>query len=206
MTRTRHTPSLLLLAAVAGCALTRNAPPLEIRYFSPELPASTPPPEAAGASAPSDAVSLRLGQVDRADVLGHRIVQRTSPVEVTLYETRRWTERPDGYVRRALVEALFEARPFARVLAGSAPTLDVEILAFEEVLSPRHLGRVQLRYVLHDRRAVLASGQVVAEAAVDGDDFDAVVRAIAAANRDAVAQLADRVHRQLCAPLPLTPH
>jgi cholesterol transport system auxiliary component len=195
----KRLPSFLVLAALAGCALTRNAPPLEIRYFSPELPA--PAPTLAFAST-GEAIPLRLGQVDRSDVLGHRIVQRTSPVELALYETRRWTERPDEYVRRALLDALFEARPFARALAGPAPTLDVEILAFEEVLAPRHLGRVRLRYVLHDRRAVLASGQLVAEAAVVGDDFDAVVRAIATANRDAAAQLADRVQGQLCASPP----
>jgi hypothetical protein len=44
---------------------------------------------------------------------------------------------------------------------------------------------------------VLAGGQLLAEAAVVGDDFDAVIRAVAAANQDAVGQLADHVHRRL---------
>jgi cholesterol transport system auxiliary component len=180
-----------------GCALTRNAPPREIRYFTPELLA---PPPAAAPTPAGEVVRLRLGHVEHTDVLGHRIVQRTSPVELSLYETRRWTERPDEYVRRALLEELFEARPFTRVLSGSAPTLDVELLAFEEVLSPRHAGRVRIRYVLHDRHSVLAGGQLVAEEAVDGDDFEAVVRAIAAANRRVVAQLVEHVERRLCAP------
>lgn len=201
MTTTRRPSRLALAIALAttaalatGCALTRKTPPVDIRYFSPEpaLPAARAP---ALTAAP---VPLRLGRVDRADVLGHRIVQRTSVVELALYETRRWTERPDAYVRRALLHALFDERPLAETRARSAPTLEVEVLAFEEVLAPRHVGRVQLRFVLHDHRAVLVSGQIAADAPVSGEGFDAVVLAIAAANRDATAQIADRVMRELC--------
>ncbi|MBZ0238040.1 MAG: PqiC family protein, partial [Deltaproteobacteria bacterium] len=147
---------------------------------------------------PRTPAPLRLGRVDRADVLGHRIVQRTSGVELALYETRRWTESPDEYVRRALLRALFEERPLAETRIRSAPTLEIEVIAFEEVMTPRHAGRVQLRFVLHDHRTVLASGQIAADAPVTGEGFDAVVLAIATANRDATTQLADRVMRELC--------
>jgi cholesterol transport system auxiliary component len=195
MMRSFHAASFLLLA-VTACALTRNTPAREVHYFSPELsPPLATVPAPVGAAAP---VPLRLGHVDHIDVLGHRIVHRTSAVELALYETRRWTERPDEYVRRALLDALFETRPFARALTGAAPTLDVELLAFEEVLAPRHVGRVRLRYVLHDRRIVLSSGDLVAEVPVAGDDFAAVVQAIAAANRAAAVDLADRVQGRLC--------
>jgi len=196
MNRRRHLLTTMLVAATlaTGCALTRKAPPRELQYFSPELSMQAP----SAAPGPATTVPLRLGRVDRTDVLGHRIVRRTSAVELALYESRRWTENPDAYVRRALLQALFDERPFAATLARSAPTLDIEVLAFEEVLTPRHAGRVQLRYVLHDHRTVLASGQLVAEVPVTGDGFDAVVLAIAAANRDVAARVAQRVVQTLC--------
>lgn len=189
--------ALTASASLTGCALARKTPPAAIRYFSPELaPAETP-----AAPPLTPPVRLRLGRVERIDVLGHRIVRRTSDVELALYQTRRWTERPDEYVRRALLDALFQRGPFTQVLAGTGPTLEVELVAFEEVTTPRHVGRVTLRYVLHDRHAVLASGRLEAEAPIAGgaaDDFGAVIAAIAAANREVTAQLADLVRARLC--------
>lgn len=190
---------LLVLALLAGCALTRNAPPRDLHYFDPEPPARAPGPPTLSADRTARP-QLRLGRITRGDHLRYRIVVRTSPVELRLYETRRWTERPDEYVRRALLDELFDRRGLVRAMAGPGPALDLEVVAFEEVAAPRHLGRVQLRYVLHDNRAVLASGQVGAERPVDGDDFAAVVRAISGALDDATAGVATAVEQALRAP------
>jgi cholesterol transport system auxiliary component len=184
--------------ALAGCALTRNAPPREVSYFSPE-----PAPAVVVsriALAQPDAPRLRLGRIERGDHLRYRIVRRWSDVELRLYERRRWTERPDEYVRRALLDGLFGSGRLAQDVTGSGPMLDVELIAFEEVLEPRHLGRVHLRYVLHDQRVVLARGEACAERPVAGDDFATVVRAIGGAMTDATDTMAAAVVIALTAP------
>jgi cholesterol transport system auxiliary component len=186
----------IALVAIAGCTLSSPKPPLDIHYFSPERAAPQEP-------RPGDTAArarVRLGRVDQVGHLRYRIVQRASDVEVALYERRRWTEHPDAYVRRSLAHALFDARPLEQAVGGPAPALDVEVLAFEEVLMPAHRGRVTLRYVLHDRRTVIASGEITAERPVRGDGFDAVVVAIAGAMIDAASRVADAVMREVCPP------
>ena len=92
----------LLLLAVPGCALTSKADPLEIRYFTPaEAPARPATPAGDGAR-------LRLGRLSASDHLRQRIVVRTSAVELAALEDRRWTEKPEDYLRRALARSLFE--------------------------------------------------------------------------------------------------
>jgi ABC-type uncharacterized transport system auxiliary subunit len=187
----------LALLVLASCALISKQPPLEVHYFSPELRA---PPASVARAAPS--IDLQLGRIVASDYLRALIVHRNSAVELDRYEALRWTEMPDAYVERALARALFEsARPFAQVVGGSGPTLDVEVIAFEEVRSAgRTAGRVELRYRLHDDRVVIDRGVVTAERDARGSQIELVVAAIGEALESATADVADRVTARLAAP------
>ncbi|MGE5180753.1 MAG: ABC-type transport auxiliary lipoprotein family protein [Acidobacteriota bacterium] len=179
-----------MLVVLAGCALTSKSAPIELRYFTPLPPAPAAHPVVPGVAH----ARLRLGRITPSAHLRYPIVHRDSPVELAPYETLRWSEPPDAYVRRALGRALFEARPIDQAIGGAAPTLDVEVVAFEEVRhEARHSGRVELRYVLHDERAVLARGVVAIERDAAGPAIEQVVAAISSALDAAVTQLADRV-------------
>ena len=186
-----------LAALAAGCALSSRSAPLEIRYFSPEAPAIPAAPAARTAPAAPRA-PLRLGRITPSAHLRSRIVRRSSSVELDLSETLRWTEDPDAYVRRSLARALFEERGLEQIVGGAAPTLEVELIAFEAVhRADRRAGRVELRYLLHDDRAVLASGDVAVERAARGRAIELVVAAIGDAMAAATAELADRVARRV---------
>jgi hypothetical protein len=136
--RPHRAPALtarVALAAAAllgsGCAFTSKGEALTPRYFSP-APASelSEPAAPAGAPAPPE---LRIGRIEPAAHLEERIAYRISDSELAYYEDRRWTEPPEQFVRRALERELFESHAFRRVISGAAPTLDVEVLSFEEV-------------------------------------------------------------------------
>jgi cholesterol transport system auxiliary component len=193
--------ALLVIVALAaglyGCALTSKGTPLDVRTFTPEkvelhqatLPA-TPP-----------VAKLRMGDLTSSANLRYAIVHRDSPVEVEPYQTLRWTENPEDYVRRSLSRALFQDRPLTEVVGGPAVTLDVEVIAFEEIRrGERHLGRVQLGYHLHDDRAVLASGVVTTEREAASPAIESVVSAIGDAMNDATSQVAQDVVARLRAP------
>ena len=185
---------------LAACALTSRSAPRELRYFSPE-PADPAAAAARPAPQPAARPTLRLGRVWPAAHLRYEIVHRDSGVEVQPYETLRWTEPPDAYVRRALSHALFETHAIDQVVGGPAPTLDVEVVAFEEIVrGSRHSGRVELRYQLHDDARVLARGTVAVERDAAGPQIEAVVAAIGAAMEAATAQLADRMNDDLAPP------
>ena len=65
----------VLLALLAGCALTSKSAPIEIEYFTPGLVA----PSHARVDAPTgEAVRLRLGKVKASDHLRTAIVHRIS--------------------------------------------------------------------------------------------------------------------------------
>lgn len=211
------------LAQGAGCALSSKAAPIELRYFSPEPPeppagterrsggsgGSSSDSSEPGAAPAAARPRLHLGRVTPSAHLRYRIVRRSSPVERELSETLRWTEPPDAYVRRALTRALFEARSLEQVIGGPAPTLDVEVLAFEAVdrapaptvrgpaRPATRAGRVELRYQLHDERTVLASGVVAVERDAGGREIERVVAAIGQAMAAATAEVADRVTRRV---------
>ncbi len=181
----------LVFLVVAGCALTSHTPARELRTFSPERP------DDLAAHVPREPkASLRLGHVTASANLRYAILHRDSPYEVEPYETLRWTELPDAYVQRALAKALFEDRPLAEAVSGSVPTLDVELLAFEEVTSPSH-ARVVLRYTLHDDTTVLDHGTIAIERAAAAPQIEAVVAALHDALRAAASEIADRVEHAL---------
>lgn len=189
----------LVLIVLASCALTSKAQPIEVRYFSPELAAA---PAKLAARASAERAPVRLGRVIARGVPREAIVHRDSAVEVGRYDDLRWSEPPDAYVRRALTRALFErGRPLDQAVGGAVATLDVEVVAFEEVRDgARRRGHVELRFSLHDERLVLDRGAVSITREARGREVTDVVVAIGAALDAATAELSERVAARLTLP------
>ncbi len=191
---------ILACILLTSCALTSKAPPLNMRYFTPE-PLTAPGARSLTsltehASDPQDVARIRLGRVSPSAHLRYSIVHRGTGFELQPYEELRWTERPDAYVQRALAHALFDSRALVQAVDRRAPTLDVEVVAFEEVRrGSQRLGRVELRYQLSDDATVLASGAVTVERPARGGRIEDVVAAISEAMTAATAQVAERVAR-----------
>jgi cholesterol transport system auxiliary component len=116
-----------------------------------------------------------------------------------LYDDKRWTERPEVYVRRALARTLFGEHGIRRTLTGQAPALEVEVLSFEELRGRPPTARIQLRILLHDHRAALLEQTITVDrAALPGDEsFDAFVHAMAQALDAAAEQVVKEVERAL---------
>jgi cholesterol transport system auxiliary component len=191
-----HAP--LLVGLLSGCAFFGKSEPLAPRYYDPEGPAkevATTPP-ALGKP------SLRLGHVVGGSHLRERIAYRVSEREVGFYDERRWTERPEDYLRRALARGLFEERAITSLVTGVGPSLDVELLDFSELLAPRHAVRVRARAVLVDQRTVRFERTFNVEEPVAGgkdQDFTAVADAMARALTRTVDEIGDRVASELTA-------
>lgn len=185
---------LLALPVLGGCALTSKGTPIEIRYFSPESidvhhVARQPPPPVA---------RLRLGGLTSSANLRLAIVHRESAVEVDQYDTLKWTENPEDYVRRSLSRALFEDGQLEEVVGGVAVTLDVEVISFEASRREnRRVGRIRLGYQLHDERSVLTSGVVTVERDAVSGGIEQVVAAIGTAMEAATSELAKNVVTKL---------
>jgi cholesterol transport system auxiliary component len=200
--------SLVLVLVAAGattatsaCALTSKADLVETRYFSPERVRTTSN-DAARASAPKVTFELRLGRVTSGPSLRDRIAYRDAPYELGYYDDLRWTERPETYVRRGLGRALFEERGLHRALGGLAPTLDVEVVAFDEMRLPGARGvRVQLKILLHEESGVLFEDTLTVERPVSGDKpkIEDVVATMAIALDAACEQVTQRVEGALAA-------
>ena len=96
---------------------------------------------------------------------------------------------------------LFEEQGLRSVLRGPAPVLDVELLEFEEVLAPAHVGRVKLNWSLSDERVVSAQQTLTFERpiATSSTEGEAVAQAISGALSDAVDALAAQVRTALTA-------
>lgn len=185
----RHLWALLL----CGCALTSKGPPVEFRYFSPAPVAS---PDAEPPRGPAE-TPLTLGRVTSSTNLRTPILYRRTWIEVGEYVTLRWTENPEVYLRRSLQRALFERERFAQSLSPSAPTLEVELIDFEQVMTAgKHAGRVRLRYQLHRELEVLAAGSITAERESKAG-IEAAVVAIGAALDQATDELAELVAARL---------
>jgi ABC-type uncharacterized transport system auxiliary subunit len=192
------------LASASGCALMSKGEALSPRYFSPQL---EPPPAAAQREA--QAPELRIGRIDPAAHVEVRIAYRVSDTELAYYDDRRWTEPPEEFVRRALEEELFERRGFQRVISGAAPTLDVEVLSFEEVRGGEPRARLTLAVTLRDERRALLDRTISVDVpfapasskgggkADDADAGPALAQAMAGALASATRQVADQVSSQL---------
>lgn len=183
-----------------GCALTSKSEATAPRYFSPERPAEL---SRAPSPAPGAGAELRLGRVTSASHLDERLVFRDSDQELGYYQERRWTEAPEQYLKRRLGRVLFEERGLRRVVGGQAPTLELELIAFEEIRVAQ-IARVQVIVRLQDQRVVrweetLTVDQPVAQSAAD-NRAAAMVEALGQALRALVDRIAERVVSELSAP------
>jgi cholesterol transport system auxiliary component len=208
MSRSVVTWSALLLCALAsGCALTSKASVVQPRFFSPEL-GEPPATEATSETTP---LELRLGLVEAASHLEERMAYRIHASELGFDEDHRWSERPEAYLRRALERELFQRRRIRRVLSGAGRTLDVELIAFEELRGPTAKVRLALEFRLHDDRQATLEQSLVVERALpadgDVDHAQRVASALGSALTAAVADVSDQVTRHLMAlprPAPTT--
>jgi cholesterol transport system auxiliary component len=181
--------------------LLSKAEPRVPRYFTPEDDAASGVGERdAVRERPANGAELkrlRLGTVRGGSQLRERIMFRTSAHELGYYDDRRWTERPEVYLRRALVRVLFEERGLFHVVSGYAPALDVELLAFEVVRAPQSKVRVRVAFTLDNDRVGKVSQTITVEQALPsskGDaDAEAAVGALAVALKRCVDQIADSV-------------
>jgi cholesterol transport system auxiliary component len=209
----KHTYGLwpVMLATVAvlgtsGCALTSKADVVNIRYFSPEVvrprltAADAASATAPDAPAPNGAIEVRLGRVSSGPNLRERIAYRDAAYELGYYDDWRWTERPETFVRRELGRSLFEAHGFRRVLGGSAPTLEIEVIAFDDLRLPTgRAARVQLKVILFEDTGVLLEDTITVDRPVTAEKpkIEDVVAAMAVALDQASEQVALRVGNKL---------
>ena len=192
-----NAPAIVLWCLTfSGCALVSKGEVSMRRYFSPDLSVDAPARSAARSS-----LELRLGRVTAGDSLDERMMFRTSAQEVSFYDDRLWTERPETYLRRGLSRILFEEGGLRSVLRGAGPTLDVELISFEEVKSQAHVGRVKVAFTLSDERVVSLQETVCVDRPVvvasSETDAAAVARAMGEALRDVVDEIARRVMVEL---------
>jgi cholesterol transport system auxiliary component len=186
---------LLLVSAVPGCALLSKSDPMVPRYFSLE-PAAAP----RASAAPTD-LQLRLGPVTSGSEIRQNLVVRDAKAELSYSEERRWTEKPEAYLRRALSQELFERRGVRRVISGPSLSIEVELVSFEEVKgSAGSAARVAATLILHDERVVRMEKTLTVEVPVERasapDHADEAVRALGAALTRIVSHIADEVCRE----------
>jgi cholesterol transport system auxiliary component len=181
--------AMVLLVLAPGCALLSKSDPVVPRYFSPEAAAPSRPNVAADATG----LELRLGRVNADAYLKDRIVHRDSAFEIGYYDDRVWTEKPEAYVRRALARALFDERGVRQLLSGVGATLDVELVAFEEVRVPAHVARIELVYVVYDDRVVRLSRSVAVERPIPPAKGDAAANEAVQAMSEALVSAVDAV-------------
>ena len=197
-----HAAVLSYGLSLGGCALLSKTEPLMPRYFT--LDDTAPTATAQPASSPpanASQLHLALGRVASGALLRERILFRNGAHEVSFYNDRRWTERPDGFLRRALERSLFERRGVTRVLSGAAPLLQVELVMFEEVRGEEPRVRMQVVIALEDGktlrlRETITVQQPIAEVE-DDEHASAVVAAFAAALHACVEEIAERVVAEL---------
>jgi ABC-type uncharacterized transport system auxiliary subunit len=204
--RAAGAPRILWVVAAAmtlGGCLFHDAP--APRYFAPPSALGTADdPLAAPAPAP---IFVRLRNLQAASYLGEQIAWRVSDVERGLYEQRRWTEFPSRYVNRAMVQALDRTPGVRRVESGRVPTLDLELIAFDEVLAPTHEADVEVVASLRDAdQAAIFERAFVARRAVPDADPASVARAMGGALDEVVTEIAAQVAAQAPRPTPGRAH
>jgi len=189
------TTMCLSAVLLTGCAFFGKSEALEPRYYDPE----SAPREGTSSVPGLNTPSLRLGHVVGGSHLRERIAYRVSERELGFYDERRWTERPENYLRRALAGGLFEQRGINSLVTGVGPSLDVELIDFSELREPKHAVRVRARAVLVDQRTVRFEHTFTVEQPVtgDADDFSRVADAMSVALERTVDQIGDRVVEEL---------
>jgi len=193
-----RTPMMVVLLLLSGCALTSKSDPMEVRYFTPESSVGGTRAQTA-VPVSAEGLGLALGRIRASAYLRERIAFRASANELGFYETQRWTERPESYLRRALATSLFEQRGLEPNLGGPGATLDVELVAFEETRMPTRVARLQIVYVLYGAGAPSIVRTVTVERTIErsADPTLDVVRALSAALDEGVARISDEVIARL---------
>lgn len=175
---------LFAVMLLDACALLSKGEVSSRRFFSLESPVASEQSRLVDGG-----VELRLGRVTAGACSSELMMVRRSTFEVVFDEERRWTEPPEVFLRRALSRALFDGGAVHSVVRGKAPVLEVELLQFEEVLTPVHVGRVGVSFTLSDERVVTAQRTFTVERPVQGNGDDAVANAIKEALEAVVERL-----------------
>jgi cholesterol transport system auxiliary component len=124
------------------------------------------------------------------------IVYRDHAYERGYYEDKRWTEWPEAYVRRALGRALYQSHRFKRAIGGTALTIEVELIAFDDLrLHAGRAARVELQWIVFEGSEVLYEDTVTVDSpvAVAQPEIEDVVAAMSNALDRAVELIAARV-------------
>ncbi|NUO54646.1 MAG: hypothetical protein HOV80_37885 [Polyangiaceae bacterium] len=182
-----------------GCALMSKAESLDVRYFAPEVPEPPREVRVQPAAADGQALAVRVGRMSASAHLRKYLVYRSTPVELRMDMSRWWAEAPEDYLQRAIVDALFVEHPVQQALSASVPTLDCELLAFEQVTDKKQQkARVSVRFALHDQVRVLAAGTLTVDRALhEADDPEELAKALGGALEEATDQVATRVVERL---------
>jgi ABC-type uncharacterized transport system auxiliary subunit len=198
--RVRWHWSILTGALVCAGCLFHDAPPP--RYFSP------PSTLTARDESPADPTTdrpIRLRRVRSSAYLTEQIVWRDSDVERGFYEQRRWTDFPSRYLERAMAAALDDAPGIRRVAAGGVATLDLELVSFDEVLTPTHVAEVTVLASLRGSdQHIIFERNFSAQQPIANADGAAAARAMGTALDEVVQQIASQVAAQAPA-LPAKP-
>jgi ABC-type uncharacterized transport system auxiliary subunit len=193
------------LVALAGCLFRTAEAPRFYRPASTVLAASSERAADDEQRAPGTVgTPIRLHAVRSAPFLRERIVWRASPVEYGLYEQRRWFELPSRYVRRALTNALEEMPGLRLDDDVKSARLDVEILAFDEVLAPTHQANVELSVTLREGAEERLDRVYAAQAPINSADPADMADAMGKALDAVVQKVAHAVAKKL-SPKPATP-
>jgi cholesterol transport system auxiliary component len=191
--------TLLFALSLAGCSFFGKQEPLHPQYYDPE------PAHLTSGSVAVSGKNLRLGHVVGATHLRERIAYHAAERELGFYDRRRWTERPEAYLRRALARELFERRGLTQIASGMAPALEVELTDFSELREPKHAARARARVLLIDARTVRFEHTFEVEVPVEGKDFHGVPAAFSDALVQLVSQIGERVAGELPEPAPAPP-
>lgn len=176
-----------------GCALLNKSDSVYVRYFSPEPRERGESVLAATPNTATSNLSVRLGRVNALSYLKDRIAFRDADYEIGFHDLWQWTEKPESYLRFGMERALFEQHGVRQIISGTGPTLELELDAFDEVRSPRHLARVQVTWLLYGDQTVLVQNTVTVDRAIpagaDAKDPKPLVSAMSDALGDVIADV-----------------
>ena len=190
----------VLAVCVGGCLFRTAETP---RFYRPASVALDGGDDAStNGHAATDAVHgeparVRLHTVHSAPFLRERMVWRASDVEYGLYEQRRWFELPSRYVRRALATTL-EATPGLQLVDDvNAPRLDVEVLAFDEVVAPKHEASVVLAVTVRQGERTMLDRTYAARVVIATDDGAGTAQAMGKALDEVTKTVAEGVAKSV---------